>query len=63
MLWFDKKQQNSVKQLSFNKKFKKILTEKEGERKRGIEGGRERGREVGKGRGLYQLAFRADWTR
>ena len=25
MLWFDRKQQNSVKKLSFNKKIKKIL--------------------------------------
>ena len=41
MLWLDKKQQNSVKQLSFNKKLKKILSEKEG-RKEGMEGGRKR---------------------
>ena len=41
MLWFDKKQQNSVKQLSFNKKLKKILTEKEGRKKEWKEGGKE----------------------
>ena len=39
-----------------------IAEEQKGKEKR-KERGREGLREVGKGRGLYQLAFRADWTR